>query len=55
MPDIDHLRQLVAFADKGTLSGTARELHMSQPAVSERCNGWRPNLRWIFSIEAITA
>lgn len=34
MPDIDHLRQLVAFADKGTLSGTARELHMSQPAVS---------------------
>lgn len=34
MPDINHLRQLVAFADKGTLSGTARELHMSQPAVS---------------------
>lgn len=55
MPDIDHLRQLVAFADKGTLSGTARELHMSQPAVSRTMQRLETELRWIFSIEAITA
>ncbi|WP_072725398.1 LysR family transcriptional regulator [Bifidobacterium lemurum] len=34
MSDMEDLEQLVAFAKKGTLSGAARSLHMSQPSLS---------------------
>ena len=34
MPELYQLRQLLAVADKGTLSAAAEELHISQPALT---------------------
>ena len=34
MMELEQLRQLVAFAEQGTLSRAAEELHISQPSLS---------------------
>ena len=34
MIELEQLRQLVAFAERGTLSGAAEKLHISQPSLS---------------------